>query len=141
MSDDRQADRAAKRQEGLLREWFAPALAPDEALTAALAASTVPLTMLNSLVATSKTFAGRSPARVLLLTDRAIHVATRRFWKRRFKGLLVSYPIGTVPITVAGSELRIGEESYFLNPPGYQLGGNSGTTQDVRLFLGATRRE
>ena len=141
MAHDQQAEQGAKREAGLLRVqgWFAAAFAPDEVLVAALAANAYPLTMLNSLVGTAKSFVGRSPARVLLLTDRAIHVATRKFWKRRFKALLVSYPTGTVSVRATGIELWIGDESFFLNPSGYQMGGNIGTAQDVRLFVDSGR--
>ena len=78
-----------------VREWFAPAFAPDEVLTAALAGNDIRFTMLNSLIGTARMLVGDNPARVLLLTDRAIYVATRKFWKRRFKGLLTTYPIGS----------------------------------------------
>lgn len=125
-----------------VREWFAPVFAPDEVLSAALAGNDIRFTMLNSLIGTARMLVGDNPARVLLLTDHAIYVATRKFWKRRFKSLLTTYPLGSVSISVdRRTELRIGDDVYFLNPPGYQMGGPIGTQQDVRLFLAAGRRD
>jgi hypothetical protein len=120
-----------------VREWFAPAFQPGEDLRAALAATPYPLTMMHSLVATAKELVGRNQGRVLLLTDRAIHVVGRRFWRRRFRALLASYPIGTVPVRYAGGELWIDEVPFYLNPVGFQMGERVGLDADVDLFVGA----
>jgi hypothetical protein len=120
-----------------VRGWFAPALQPDDVLRAALAASPYRLTLVNSLVATAKELVGRNQGRVLLLTDRAILVAGRRFWRRRFRALLVSYPIGSVPVVAGEGVLTIGDDQFFLSPTGFQLVGAVGTATDVALFLEA----
>jgi hypothetical protein len=80
-------------------------------------------------------FIGRNPARILLLTDRAIHIATRKFTKRRFKKLIVSYPLHTVPVSWDDKALHIGDRQIYLNGAGFQLGGLIGTQQDMTLFL------
>lgn len=74
---------------------------------------------------------------MLLLTDRAIYVAGRKFWRRRFRALLASYPIGTVPVRYDGGELWIDEEPFYLNPVGFQMGGAVGSGTDVELFVEA----
>jgi hypothetical protein len=121
-----------------VRDWFAPAFQPDEKLCAALAATPFPVTMLNSLVATAKALAGRNQGRVLLLTDRAIHVAGRHFWRRRFRVSLGSFPLGTVVVRHDGGALWIGEESFYLNPSGLQMGGVIGSSTDIKLFVEAS---
>jgi hypothetical protein len=131
---------SSRRDQGLARvqTWFAPALEADETLRAALAATPFRLTRLNSLVATAKELTGRNQGRVLLLTDRAIHVAGRRFWRRRFRVLFVSYPLGTVSVRYVGDgELRVGEDAFFLNPAGFQMGGVVGSAADIELFVAA----
>ncbi len=127
------------REQGLqqVAEWFAPALQPGETLQAALAATPYPLTMVNSLVGTAKDLVGRNQGRVLLLTDRAIHVAGRQFWRRRFRVLLGSFPLGTVSVRYASGELWIHEQSFYLNPSGYQLGGAVGSATDIELIVRA----
>jgi hypothetical protein len=128
-----------RREAGLLRvrAWFAPAFAPDEVLVAALASSTYRLTLFRSLLATGMALIGQNPARILLLTDRSLHLAARKFTRRRFKKLVVSYPLHSVTVTWDKTALQIGEQHYYLNPAGYQLGGVIGTEQDVELFLAA----
>ena len=102
------ADRGGKTTAGrdadlsMVRGWFEPAFQTDEELRAALMAIPYRLTVVDSLVTTAKELAGRNQGRVPLLTDRAIHVARRTFWRRRFGRLLASYPIGTVPVCYAG---------------------------------------
>jgi hypothetical protein len=82
-----------------VRAWFAPAFAPDEVLVAALASSTYRLTLFRSLLATGMALIGQNPARILLLTDRSLHLAARKFTRRRFKKLVVSYPLHSVTVT------------------------------------------
>jgi hypothetical protein len=127
------------RESDLLRarEWFAPALQPDDVLRAAMAASRYRLTLINSLVVTAKELVGRNQGRVLLLIDRAILVAGRRFWRRRFRALLASHPIGSVPVIAGDGYLTIGDDRFYLNPAGFQLVGVVGTATDVELFLAA----
>jgi hypothetical protein len=128
------------RERGLdtVRQWFGPALASDEALRAALAANPYRLTFFNSLIATAKELVGKNQGRVLLLTDRAIHVAGRRFWTRRFRTLYASYPIGSVPVGYAHGKLSIDGHAFYLNPGGFQLKGVIvGNATDVGLFLQA----
>ena len=127
------------REQDLLQvtEWFAPALQTGETLRAALAATPYPLTMANSLVGTAKDLVGRNQGRVLLLTDRAIHVAGRHFWRRRFRVLLGSFPLGTVSVRSSTGELWIDEEPFYLNPSGYQMGGAVGSATDIELFVRA----
>ena len=120
-----------------VRQWFGPALASGETLRAALATNAYPLTFLNSLIVTGKELVGNNQGRVLLLTDRAIHVAGRRFWARRFRTLYASYPIGSVPVGYADGALSIDGHAFYLNPAGYQLKGVIGTATDVDLFLQA----
>jgi hypothetical protein len=129
-----------RREAGLLRvrQWFAPAFEADEVLVAALAGSTDRLTLSSSLLATGKLLVGQNPARILLLTDRSIHIAARKFSRRRYKKLIMSYPRRGVAVTWDEKALRIADRHYYLNPAGYQLGGVIGTEQDVELFLGAT---
>jgi hypothetical protein len=67
----------------------------------------------------------------------SIHVATRRFSRRRYKKLVATYPRHGVTVTWDKTALRIGDQHYYLNPAGYQLGGAIGTEQDVELFLAA----
>ncbi len=122
-----------------MREWFAPAFQPGELLQAALAATPYRLTVWNSLVATAKGLAGRNQGRVLLLTDRALLVAGRRFWRRRFRALLASFPLGSVSVRYADGELWIEEESFYLNPAGFQMGGRVGSATDIELFVGASK--
>jgi hypothetical protein len=93
--------------------------------------------MINSLIATAKELAGRNQGRVLLLTDQAILVAGRRFWRRRFRTLLASHPIGSVPVVSGAGYLTIGDDRFYLNPGGFQLGGDVGSATDVALFLAA----
>jgi hypothetical protein len=142
------------RQADLLRvrAWFAPAFAPDEVLVAAVATTPFRLTMLNSLVATGKALVGHNQARILLLTDRSIHVVARTFWRRRLRGVVASYPLGTVRVTLereghhasalgldSGAVLCVGDQRFHLNVAGFQLGGEVGTGADVELFLGSSR--
>jgi hypothetical protein len=131
---------AEDREAGLLRvrQWFAPAFTSDEVLLAALAGSTSRLTTLNSLIATAKTLVGRSPQRVLLLTDRSVHVTSRKFSRRRYKKLVASYPLHTVAVTLHAGALHIADQPFYVNPPGFQLGGVIGTQEDVKLLLGAS---
>jgi len=131
---------AEDREAGLLRvrQWFAPALTSDEVLLAALASSTSRLTTFNSLIATAKTLVGRSPQRVLLLTDRSLHVTSRKFSRRRYKKLVASYPLHTVAVTWHNGALHIADQTFFVNPPGFQLGGVIGTEQDLKLLLAAS---
>lgn len=74
---------------------------------------------------------------MLLLTDRAIHRAGRRFWRRRFGVLVASYPIGTVAVGYAGGELRIDGEPFSVNPAGFQVGPRVGSGKDVELLMEA----
>jgi hypothetical protein len=144
-----------KRQAGLLRvrEWFAPAFSPEETLLAALAVTPFRLTMVNSLVATGKALVGHNQGRVLLLTDRSIHIVSRKFWRRRFKRVMSSYPVGTVPVTLdtkrahvtslgldSGAALCIGDQRFYLNVAGFQMDGIVGSRQDVDLFVAAGGR-
>ncbi len=133
---------ASPRRAGLARvqQWFAPAFAPDEVLRAAVAATPFRLTMLNSLRAIPALLVGRSTGRVLLLTDRAVHVAARQLWRRRFKKLLGTYPVESVAVSADGEALCIGEHRFYPNPAGYQLGGGIGSTADIELFVEAGRR-
>ena len=71
-----------------VQRWFSRALEPGEKLQAAIGVS-----------------AGK---RVLLLTDRSIRVVARKFWLRRFKAALGSFPLGSVSVRYA--------------PPGHQAG-------------------
>jgi hypothetical protein len=71
-----------------VQRWFQPAFDAGETLQAAIGVS-----------------AGK---RVLLLTDRAIRVVARKFWVRRFKAGLDSFPVGSVGVRFA--------------PPGHQTG-------------------
>jgi hypothetical protein len=139
MATDRDGQASSGRDLALLKVhgWFAPAFEPGEDLRAALMATPYPLTVVNSLVATAKELVGRNQGRVLLLTDRAIHVAGRRFWRRRFRVLLASYPIGTVAVGYAGGELRIDGEPFYVNPAGFQVGPRVGSGKDVELFMEA----
>ena len=121
-----------------MREWFAPAFQPDERLCAALAATPFRVTALNSLLATAKELTGQNQGRVLLLTDRAIHIAGRRFWRRRFRVLLASVPLGTVVVRHDAGALWIGEEPFYLNPSGLQMGGVIGSSTDIDLFVAAS---
>jgi hypothetical protein len=127
-----------------VREWFAPALGPSETLQGALA--TTPFDLSNpyspaavghSLLAAGQALTGNNQGRVLLLTDTSIHVARRRFWKRRFKALEASYPVGGVRVTAEGNGLRIGDQVFFPNWTGFQLGGAVGGPHDVQLLLEA----
>jgi hypothetical protein len=128
----------SRREADLLRVrgWFAPALGPDDVLRAALAASPYRLTFINSLLVTAKELIGRNQGRVLLLTDRSILVAGRQFWRRRFRALLASHPIGSVPVVASDGSMAIGDDRFYLNPTGFQL-GDVGTATDVALFLAA----
>lgn len=138
MSDERQASLLRVRQ------WFAPALAPSETLVAALATTPfdlsnpyAPAAVGHSLVAAGQALMGNNQGRVLLLTETFIHVARRRFWKRRFKSLEMSYPVGAVRIVAEGHGLRIGDQAFFPNWAGFQLGEAVGGPHDLRLLLGA----
>jgi hypothetical protein len=140
VSDKGNGEAPSPRDQGLqtVRDWFAPALQPDEKLRAALAATPFPVTTLNSLVATAKELTGRNQGRVLLLTDRAIHVAGRRFWRRRFRVLLGTFPLGTVVVRHDAGALWIGEEPFYPNPSGLQMGGVIGSSTDIELFVEAS---
>ena len=74
-SEHRQADLER------VQRWFQPAFEVGETLRAAVGVS-----------------AGK---RVLLLTDRAIHVVARKFWARRFKAALGSFPLGSISVRYA----------------------------------------
>jgi hypothetical protein len=125
-----------------VRQWFSPALQPDEHLRAALATTPFRLTVVNSLLGTAKDLIGQNQSRILLLTDRAVHVVGRRFWRRRFRSLLVTFPLGTVAIRYDSGELRLDDDKFYVNISGFQLGGDVGSTTDIELFVeaGATRR-
>jgi len=139
VAEEHEQNAPSRREHDLLRlrGWFAPALQSNEVLRAGLAATPFRLTMLNSLVGTAKEMVGHNQGRVLLLTDRAIHVAGRKFWRRRFRVVLATIPVGTVPVSWDGRSLVIGDTRYYLNPAGFQLGGVVGTSVDLDMFLAA----
>jgi len=120
-----------------VRQWFGPALDSGETLRAGLATNAYPLTIFYSLIGTAKALVGNNQGRVLLLTDRALHVAGRRFWAPRFRTLYASYPIGSVPVGYAHGALSIDGHAFYLNPAGFQLKGVIGTATDVDLFVQA----
>ena len=95
-----------------VRGWFTPAFGPGEDLRAALMATPYPLTVVNTLVAKAKELIGRNHGRVLLLSDQAIHVAGRRFWRRRFRVLLASCPLARCRLAWSAGELRIDGEPF-----------------------------
>jgi hypothetical protein len=132
-----------------VREWFAPAFAHDEVLRAVLLARSYRLTFSRHLIATLQALAGFNQGRVLLLTDRSIHVASRQFRYPRFQRLLTSYPIRTVPVTMetrrptrfavdvdSGAVLAIAGRPFFLVPGGFRL-DLVGVGEDIELFLAA----
>jgi hypothetical protein len=125
-------------------------LTPDEPLLAAVAATPFRLTLLTSLVATGMALVGHNQGRVLLLTDRSIYIVSRKFWRRRFKRVVSSYPVGSMPVTLesersasasfgldSGAALRIGDQRFYVNVDGFQLGRAVGSREDVELFLTA----
>lgn len=101
-----------------VRTWFLPAFAPDEVLRAALAATPFPLTTLNSLIGTAKELVGQNQGRVLLLTDRAIHVVGRQFWRRRYRRSLASFPLGTTAVRRDAATLWIADVPYYITSTG-----------------------
>lgn len=140
----------ARRQQELLRirEAFAPALAPNEILVGALSVTpfdlsnpSSPAAIGNSLVATGKALTGNNQGRVLLLTDRNIHVARRKFWKTSYRGVDASYPVRSVPIRREGNGIRVADKVYYPNWTGFQTGGARGvvgTVEDLQLLLAAS---
>ncbi len=133
------SDRRARDLERV-RQWFEPAFEPGEELRAALAATALRLTLVNVLIGTAKELVGRNQGRVLLLTDRAIRVVGRRFWRRRFRTSIARYDLGTVGIRLHDRALWVSDQPYYINPNGFQMGGSVGSSTDVELFLKAARR-
>ena len=142
-------DQFAKRQQELvrIRQAFAPALAPDETLVGVVAVTpfdlsnpSSPKAMGNSLLATGKALTGNNQGRVLLVTDKNIHVARRKFWKPSYRGVDASYPLRTVPVRREGNGIRVADRVYYPNWTGFQAGGARGvvgSAEDLRLLLAA----
>jgi hypothetical protein len=122
----------------LVRSRFAGALADDEVLIAAVATTPFRLTVLNSLIATAKDLVGQNQARILLLSDRSIHICSRRFSKPKLRKVLATYPIRGVPVGWAGGALVVDGKSFYMNNAGYQVARGIGNSFDVDLFVAAS---
>ena len=105
-SGDRQVDLER------VQRWFQPALDAGETLQAAVGVS-----------------AGK---RVLLVTDRAIRVVARKFWLRRFKAALGSFPLGSVSVRYAPPGHHAGRTALEIGEAAVGAIGVAGATAATR---------
>ncbi len=118
--------------------WFAPALDRDEVPRAVLTATPHPVPSLATVRDAVGDLGGRCSGRVLLLTDRAIHVGSRPLWRRRVRATVSRYPLGSVTVALHGAALVVGGVAYYLNAGGYQLRPTLWMTPEMRMFLAAS---
>jgi hypothetical protein len=96
-----------------VQRWFQPALEASETLHAAIGVS-----------------AGK---KVLLLTDRRIRVVARKFWVRRFKASLGSFPLGSVSVRYAPPGRHTGQTALEIGEAAIGAIGVAGATTTTSL--------